>query len=63
MAKKTFKGRPLLSGNLKGKALASKQPLNTTGSYLENLFGEVGLDVASMRCAFMSKVMTVRKSA
>ena len=30
---------------------------------LENLFGEVGLDVASMRCAFMSKVMTVRKSA
>ena len=39
MAKKSFKGRPLLSGNLKGKALASKQPLNTTGSYLENLFG------------------------
>jgi len=39
MAKKTFKGRSLLSGNLTGKALASKQPLNTTGSYLENLFG------------------------
>ena len=39
MAKKTFKGRPLLPGNLDGKALASKQPLNTTGSYLENLFG------------------------
>ena len=39
MAKKTFQGRPLLAGNLKGKALASKQPLNTTGSYLENLFG------------------------
>ena len=39
MAKKTFKGRPLLSGNLEGKALASKQPLNTTGSYLDNLFG------------------------
>ena len=39
MAKKTFKGRPLLAGNLKGEALASKQPLNTTGSYLENLFG------------------------
>jgi len=39
MAKRTFKGRPLLSGNLKGKALASKQPLNTTGSYLDNLFG------------------------
>ena len=39
MAKKTFKGRSLLAGNLRGKALASKQPLNTTGSYLENLFG------------------------
>ena len=39
MAKKTFKGRPLLPGSLKGEALASKQPLNTTGSYLENLFG------------------------
>ena len=39
MAKKSFKGRPLLAGNLNGKALASKQPLNTTGSYLENLFG------------------------
>jgi predicted aconitase with swiveling domain len=38
MAKKTFKGRPLLSGNLDGEALASKQPLNTSGSYLENLF-------------------------
>jgi predicted aconitase with swiveling domain len=38
MAKKIFKGRPLLPGNLDGKALASKQPLNTTGSYLENLF-------------------------
>ena len=39
MARKTFKGRPLLAGNLTGKALASKSPLNTTGSYLENLFG------------------------
>lgn len=28
---------------------------------LENMFGEIGLDVASTRCAFMSKVMTVRK--
>ena len=36
---KTFKGRALLSGKLEGKALASQQPLNTTGSYLENLFG------------------------
>jgi predicted aconitase with swiveling domain len=39
MAKKTFKGRPLLGGKLEGKVLASKQPLNTTGSYLDNLFG------------------------
>jgi len=39
MAKKTFKGRPLLPGNLEGKVLASKQPFNTSGSYLENLFG------------------------
>ena len=39
MAKKSFQGRALLSGDLKGKALASKQPFNTTGSYLENLFG------------------------
>jgi len=38
MAKKTFKGRSLLAGNLDGTALASMQPLNTTGSYLENLF-------------------------
>ena len=36
---KTFQGRPLLPGNLDGEALASTQPLNTTGSYLENLFG------------------------
>jgi predicted aconitase with swiveling domain len=39
MAQKSFKGRPLLAGNLKGEALASKQPFNTSGSYLENLFG------------------------
>ena len=39
MATKSFKGRPLLAGNLKGEALASKQPFNTSGSYLENLFG------------------------
>ncbi len=38
MAKKTFKGRALLSGDLKGKALVSKQPFNTTGSYLKNMF-------------------------
>ena len=37
MAKK-FKGRPLLSGEIKGKALVSKQPFNLTGSYLKNMF-------------------------
>ena len=35
---KTFKGRPLLSGNLEGEALVSKQPFNTTASYFENMF-------------------------
>jgi predicted aconitase with swiveling domain len=39
MAKKTFQGRALLPGDLNGKALASKQPFNTSGSYLDNLFG------------------------
>ena len=39
MAKKSFKGRPLLAGDLNGEALASKLPFNTTGSYMENLFG------------------------
>jgi predicted aconitase with swiveling domain len=39
MAKKTFKGRPILSGDLKGKALVSKkQAFNLTGSYMENMF-------------------------
>jgi len=39
MAKKTFHGRPLLSGKLEGKALVSKQPFNLTGSFLKNMFG------------------------
>ena len=39
MAKKTFQGRALLPGKLKGKALVSKQPFNLTGSYLKNMFG------------------------
>jgi predicted aconitase with swiveling domain len=38
MATKTFNGRPLLAGNLEGKALATNGPFNTTGSYLENMF-------------------------
>jgi predicted aconitase with swiveling domain len=39
MAKKTFQGRPLLSGKLEGKALLSKQPCNLIGSYLSDMFG------------------------
>jgi len=39
MAKKTFQGRPLLSGKLEGEALVSKQPFNLTGSFLKNMFG------------------------
>ena len=38
MAKKTFKGRPVLPGKLEGEALVSKQPFNLTGSYFENMF-------------------------
>ena len=36
---KSFKGRPLIPGKLKGKALASKHPFNVSATYLENLFG------------------------
>ena len=39
MTKKTFQGRPLLAGDLKGKALVSKQAFNLTGSYMKNMFG------------------------
>ncbi len=35
---KTFKGRGLLPGKLKGEALVSKQAFNTSASYLENMF-------------------------
>jgi predicted aconitase with swiveling domain len=41
MAKKTFKGRPILPGELTGKALVSQQPFNTTVSYMDNLFAGV----------------------
>jgi predicted aconitase with swiveling domain len=34
----TFKGRPVIPGNLEGEALVSKQPFNTTASYFENMF-------------------------
>ena len=39
MAKKTFKGRVVLAGNITGKATVSKQAFNTSGSYMENMFG------------------------
>ena len=35
---KSFKGRPLVPGNLEGEALVSKQPFNTTASYFTNMF-------------------------
>ncbi len=38
MAKKTFQGRALLPGDLKGKALVSRVAFNTSGSYLNNMF-------------------------
>ena len=38
MAKKTFKGRVVLPGDVTGKATVSKQPFNTSGSYMENMF-------------------------
>jgi predicted aconitase with swiveling domain len=34
----TFKGRPIVPGNLEGEALVSKQPFNTTASYFTNMF-------------------------
>ena len=37
MAKKTFKGRVVLSGEVAGKATVSKQPFNTTASYMQNM--------------------------
>ena len=39
MAKKTFKGRVVLPGKVTGKATVSKQAFNTSGSYMENMFG------------------------
>ncbi len=38
MAKKTFQGRPVVPGAIEGKATVSKQPFNTTSSYLENVW-------------------------
>ncbi|MGI9472473.1 MAG: aconitase X swivel domain-containing protein [Rubripirellula sp.] len=39
MAEKTFKGRVVLAGEISGKATVSTQPFNTSGSYMENMFG------------------------
>ncbi len=41
MAKQTFKGRPLLPGDLEGEATVSHQPFNTTASYFDNMFAGV----------------------
>ena len=38
MAKKTFKGRVVLAGEISGQATVSRQPFNTSGSYQENMF-------------------------
>jgi predicted aconitase with swiveling domain len=38
MAKKTFQGRPVVAGDQNGKATVSKQPFNTTSSYLDNVW-------------------------
>ncbi len=34
----TFKGRPVITGELEGPALVSRQPFNTTASYFTNMF-------------------------
>jgi predicted aconitase with swiveling domain len=41
MAKQTYKGRAILAGELTGKALVSREPFNTTVSYLNNMFAGV----------------------
>jgi len=38
MAKQTFQGRPVVPGDLSGQATVSKQPFNTTSSYMENVW-------------------------
>jgi predicted aconitase with swiveling domain len=37
MAEKTFQGRVVLAGKINGKATVSRQPFNTSGSYLEQM--------------------------
>ena len=41
MAKKTFKGRPILSGDLEGPAMVSHIGLNTLSTYKTVMFGGV----------------------
>ena len=41
MAKKTFKGRPILSGDLEGPAMVSHIGLNTLSTYKAVMFGGV----------------------
>ena len=41
MAKKTFHGRPILSGNLEGSATVSRIGLNTLSTYKAVMFGGV----------------------
>jgi predicted aconitase with swiveling domain len=38
MSKKTFRGRVVVAGAVSGNATVSRQPFNTSGSYLENMF-------------------------
>ena len=38
MAKQTFQGRPVVAGDINGKALVSKQPFNPTSSYIDNIW-------------------------
>jgi predicted aconitase with swiveling domain len=38
MSKKIFRGRVVLPGEVTGTATVSRQPFNTSGSYMENMF-------------------------
>jgi predicted aconitase with swiveling domain len=38
MSKKVFRGRVVLPGEVTGTATVSRQPFNTSGSYMENMF-------------------------
>jgi predicted aconitase with swiveling domain len=40
MSKKIFRGRVVLPGEVTGTATVSRQPFNTSGSYMENMFAE-----------------------